>query len=438
MSKTVSLRKHIILVQSVVALIVVLGYSLLLNWYFSRGLSEANAMSMYIESKAFADSYNEGQIPALSRSIDMTGYIGWQAIPSSIKDQFPSMKHISKFEIKNNHIISKKGDKGYPGPGQVNLLSARPLSDGKVFYLFYQINLGLHSHYAKKRLLSTIISTWPFALAFLLLMLGSVHLMFKQLTKPLRDLRYWSDNLTLDDVRKNAPDFGFKELNNIAAQQQHAFTRIGEMLEKDRDFLRHASHEIRTPIAVVKSNSELLGRILENNKGIASVDRIKRAVLNMENITETLLWLSRDDRGQANIALKEKCVDVSTMLVHLVEDNRYLLQNKLVNVKLNLEPISIKLAESPFRLCLNNLIRNAFQYTVEGEVLISLTADQIIITNINRTEEDIDYSGADYGYGLGLLLVDRIVKITGWKYQNIEVHGGRQAIFDFKLVTLKT
>ncbi|WP_244225164.1 histidine kinase dimerization/phospho-acceptor domain-containing protein [Vibrio aquaticus] len=65
-------------------------------------------------------------------------------------------------------------------------------------------------------------------------------------------------------------------------------------------FLGYASHELRTPIAVTRNNSELLCKMI--SKGIPSekqlvvLDRIERAGFTMTDLTETLLWLNQPRR----------------------------------------------------------------------------------------------------------------------------------------------
>ena len=262
-----------------------------------------------------------------------------------------------------------------------------------------------------------------------------VHLLLERTLKPFAQLSDWVDTLTKDNVGKAVPDFEFNELNRIAHQQQAALIRISEMLDKEQDFLRHASHELRTPIAVVKSNSELLARILESagisetcdHKGVAAIARIKRAALNMQHTTETLLWLSRE-QGDSLVTSE---VNVTAMINHLVDDNHYLLQGKKVSISLNIDNETLQLAETPCRLVLNNLIRNAFQYTAEGEVVISFHQAKVNIININQSQESLDHTAADYGYGLGLRLVERIVDKMSWQYQNNEIDGGRNVTVDF-------
>ncbi|MCP5079572.1 MAG: HAMP domain-containing histidine kinase, partial [Psychromonas sp.] len=261
-------------------------------------------------------------------------------------------------------------------------------------------------------------------LAYLLL-----QRLLKRTLKPFHQLGEWVDNLTPENMHQPLPNFEFSELNRIAKQQQQTLQRIGLINKKEQDFLRHASHELRTPIAVVKSNSELLTRILKDHKASTSVARIQRAGLNMQHMTETLLWLSRDDAEQ----LGKERVDLALLLEQLIEDNQYLLQSKQVEIILDLDASFINVATTPCRLVLNNLIRNAFQYTNKGTVELSLHHGKICLKNVEQATLSTEQDNADYGYGLGLQLVDKIIDKMNWIYENQEIQGGRVVALQFDL-----
>jgi len=433
MNRSQTLRRYILKMQSLVALTVVLSYTIVISFYFILGLNEANFQDLHLESNAFSLAYNKGEAVDLPDSIHFKGYLGWQDLPQRVKKVFPDLINVSSLEMEKIRIFSQ--ETFVPWPEQAIFIIAQPLNDGQVFYLIREINIEQYDALSQSGIIKMFSLTLPIALLFLVMMHIVVQLLLKRTLKPVRQLGDWVDSLTIDNVTKAVPSFEFNELNRIANQQQAALIRISEMLDKEQDFLRHASHELRTPIAVVKSNSELLARILDSaginetcdHKGVAAIARIKRAALNMQHTTETLLWLSRE-QGDSLITSE---VNVTDMLNHLVDDNEYLLQGKKVTISLNIDNEMLQLAETPCRLVLNNLIRNAFQYTAEGEVSISFHKAKINIININKSRESLDHTAADYGYGLGLRLVARIVDKMLWQYQNNEIDGGRNVTVDF-------
>lgn len=414
--------------QSIVAILVIIGYSLIMNWYFVRGLDESNLMSLNLELQAFSNAYQNKQNPDIPRSIHFNGYMGWNSVPDWVKTEFPELKALTQLEMRDVKLF--KGIRsGLVVPNMVAFVVAKPLHDGRFFYLTREISIDLTKNpQAQEQVVSMFRLTWPLALGFLILIMAAVQLIIKRLTQPMAELANWSDTLTLKDIGKQAPSFGFEELNRIAKRQQATFTRIANVLDKEQEFLRNASHELRTPIAVVKSNSELLSRVLHNEKAQASVERITRAALNMQQMTETLLWLGRDDEA----SLEKAKLNISQLLHSLVKENEYLLQGKAVTVHLTIPDSILFLASTPCRITLNNLIRNAFQYTTEGEVSISLKQHRVTIKNVNHSPLNAQASSEDYGYGLGLNLVEKIVTRMHWHYENIECDDGRKVTIDFQ------
>lgn len=434
-NKQQTLRRYVLKVQSIIALVIVLSYTLVINFYFVRGLDEANFQDLHLESNQFAELYQNDHQIIPPNTLHFQGYIGWQQLPVWAKNHFAALENVTEVMMDNSRVMGYENI--IPWPEQVLFVIAQPLFDGKTFYLVRKIDTQQYDALSQIGISKMLKLTWPIALIFLLVMHFSVQLLLDRTLKPFYQLGDWVESLTLENVNQQTPNFEFKELTAIAHQQKKGLLRLSAMLDKEQDFLRHASHELRTPIAVVKSNSELLTRILavenKQDKGQQSLARISRAALNMQHTTETLLWLSQEQStekdNQQTLALVE--VDLNLMISNLIEDNQYLLQSKKVEVLLKLPPSHIKVFETPCRLVLNNLIRNAFQYTAEGEVNIECSEGFVIVENVNKSEGALDHSGADYGYGLGLRLVDKIVKKMAWQYQNKDIIGGRLATVNF-------
>lgn len=432
MKKNHTFNRYIFKIHIIFTVIILLSYSILLRYFFMRGLDEATLINMRSEIVNYADNYQKNvqensPTPQVNFQLSQ-GYIGWQALPDEFKENFSDFKVVNQEKMDNVKVFNF--DYSYLLPEKVLFIVAYPLTDGKTYYLSRSVYLATDGEQILLRVNNMLVLTWPLALFFLLLMLGSMHFILRKITKPMQQLGAWTNSLTLDDIDRPVIDFGFKEVNLIAQQQQSAFERISDMVKKEHDFLRHASHELRTPIAVIKSNIELLERLVVDSKTTTSINRIKRANVNMQYMIETLLWLTREDER----IYEQNAVNIADMVRNIVEDNQYLLQGKLTKVNLALSDSSIDLAKTACRLTLNNLIRNAFQYTATGDIFIILTESEITIKNINHSDNDIDHTGTDYGYGLGLHLVDRIVDKMTWQYQNIEIPGGRKVTIDFRPV----
>ena len=271
-------------------------------------------------------------------------------------------------------------------------------------------------------------------LVFALMLSGLALLLSSRIAQPVRRLAHWADNLSLETLDA-APEFRFRELNLVAARLRGAFRRIATGMENEQRFLQHASHELRTPLSVMSANLELLDKLAERRHRCdaesEAFDRLNRAVTNMRQLTETLLWLSRVSE---KLPLAEP-IELHTLMHSLVDENRYLLDSKPVEIVVTGDRPRIHVPSVPCRIVLANLTRNAFQYTCSGRVLIDIADDHITIDNKSVTDvEEAALAGdgdGDYGFGLGLGLVDQLCRRLGWSY-TCSAHGdGRSTTVRF-------
>jgi signal transduction histidine kinase len=92
-------------------------------------------------------------------------------------------------------------------------------------------------------------------------------------------------------------DFVDDEVGTLAAALEQSMKRIEAFVEREHQFTRIASHELRTPVTVIKGAVELLRKQFNPAEAarLRPLYRIQRQVTNMENIIEALLWLSREE-----------------------------------------------------------------------------------------------------------------------------------------------
>lgn len=239
-------------------------------------------------------------------------------------------------------------------------------------------------------------------------------LMMRSVASPVERLRDWAKSLSAENLKHSPPDFRYNELNTLAAIVKNSLGSVQKSLEREQVFLRHASHELRTPIAVIRTNTELLKKLGVSNeeKSKAIVERIERASLTMGHLTDTLLWMSREE--QSPLPVQE--VDLACLVPELVEELRYLLQGKDVTVGVETSSHVMQLPVTGCRIVLTNLIRNAFQHTQRGRVIIAQVGNSVVIQNTNADSASGETS--DLGFGLGLDLTDKLIKRFGWEYEH--------------------
>jgi signal transduction histidine kinase len=205
---------------------------------------------------------------------------------------------------------------------------------------------------------------------------------------------------------------------------------VEQSLLRERQFLSHASHELRTPISVIKSNITLMKRLLDEGQSLEKkqsvANRIVRAANTMAQLTETLLWINREEGRETEVYP----INIGALIKNVTSDLQYLISQKAVSVTLNTEDNSLSLPETLCTIVVSNLIRNAFQHTHSGSVDIRQEGSVITITNVN---EPISNSKTDLGFGVGLPLTEQLVERYGWRYEVREFENGRSVTLDFSV-----
>ena len=199
---------------------------------------------------------------------------------------------------------------------------------------------------------------------------------------------------------------------------------------REKLFLRHASHELRTPIAILSSNLELMDRLTErpdrSEEENAALLRQYRAIEDVRLLIETLLWINR----QSDQIPSSETVHLDLEIQGIIASYRYLIDDDEVELCISGADVELFAPVSAVRIVLSNLVKNAFQYTKVGEVSIVIEPSWVVIENVNRGE--IDFVDSDeFGFGLGLELVVLICERFQWLYWQDEIKGGRRTTLKF-------
>ena len=272
-----------------------------------------------------------------------------------------------------------------------------------------------------------------FLLLFALVMLTSIGgiawLLIRKVSSPVEELATWAKQLKNDKVA-TPPNFKYKELNQVAVQLTEAFISIRASVEKERQFLQQASHELRTPLATASGNMDILNlisqKVVRTEVEQQALARLSHAINDMTQLTDTILWLNRDTESLP----AQSQVDIAHLVNEIVADNQYLLFGKAVDVEVIGQASTITISAVLGAIVLSNLIRNAFQYTVEGKVTITLEPHKVAIVNEN-TIANSEQNSEIYGFGLGLSLVAQITERMQWRCDSVEQVNGWLSSIEF-------
>ena len=154
-----------------------------------------------------------------------------------------------------------------------------------------------------------------------------------------------------------------------------------ENVERQQQFIANASHEIKTPLAVLSANTDLLAMMGTEAK---FVDSNKRQIKRLNSLVEQMLILSRYDEGEA-AATKEE-VDLVAVTKAIVEEILPVLNEKGLRVEFTGEAQTIITTnKSAMTELVRILLDNAMKYTV-GEPVITIESKRTQLAIGNATE----------------------------------------------------
>ncbi|WP_218419665.1 sensor histidine kinase [Alteromonas lipotrueae] len=353
--------------------------------------------------------------------------------PNEILESFSSKKLIP-YQLEKD----LKRDWFFTRPYAARFLVMVPLDNGEIRYVSQMFSgprgRGKGPVWLSHELVSIFIG-----LAALGIFAASLLLIMRSVTRPVETLQQWAAGLDEKQLDAPIPTFRYQELNVLASLIHNSLQSVRQTLERERTFVNHASHELRTPIAVIRSSTELLQRVLSkeqqqshmpttNSKRVNALARIDNASKTMTDLTETLLWLARDN----DQALPYHNVDVSEMVRQLCDDLSYLLKGKSVEVELIVPSTEMFLPDTASRIIIGNVIRNAFQHTDCGVVKINLQGNTLTVENHERVGGVDNADDAmfhkpeldDTGYGLGLKLITKLTEKLEWEFEAGAVPSG--------------
>ncbi|SHM29498.1 HAMP domain-containing sensor histidine kinase [Rhodanobacter sp. OK091] len=207
------------------------------------------------------------------------------------------------------------------------------------------------------------------------------------------------------------------------ARGLHGFaTRIANYNQRERNFTRDASHELRSPLTVIKMSVDMLAEEEGlSDFGARSVSRIKRAAREMEVLVEALLILARETDSVTD---HERFI-VNDVLVRQLESARELLTGRpIVLVLEESARFALEGSAQAFSVLCWQLIRNACQQTEQGSVVISVTHGAVSVSNHadppipGDNSRPLRVHGADR-HGFELAIAQRISDRFGWP---LELH----------------
>jgi signal transduction histidine kinase len=189
-------------------------------------------------------------------------------------------------------------------------------------------------------------------------------------------------------------------------------------------FTENASHEMQTPLAVIRSKTELLlqqDTANSNENTIKQLLAVEDAAHKLSRLNQSLLLLAKIENSQF---VFNETVDMAKLIEQKLDEKEELFEAKKITVQKHLEFVSILFHTHLADIFINNLVSNTLRYTpVEGVVQVQLTKEGLQIKN---TAADGALDGEKIfqrfykpdqsreGIGLGLAIVNEICVAAGF------------------------
>jgi two-component system sensor histidine kinase GlrK len=280
--------------------------------------------------------------------------------------------------------------------------------------------------------------TWGFIL-FVPLAATAILLFSLRVGRPLRQIDRAISELGSGALHRPIGIRGPADLEKLARQLEWLRLRLIELAHERSRFLRHMSHELKTPLANIREGTELLmdGAVGELQGGQREVTGILRENgLRLQRMIENLLSFSAWQTSSVGLEVTE--FRLRPLLKQIIENQQLALLAQRVRLDVNVDDVNITADRGKVRLIVENLLSNAIKYTPRsGTIHIRARADKCDLVlevadsgpGIPAAEREHVFeafytgkapSGHIKGTGIGLSVVLEFVTAHGGKIEIVE------------------
>lgn len=351
-------------------------------------------------------------------------------------------KNLFPATVAANMEIKRLNDFYYlPVPGQDNLI--------------YIVSINRYDFPVpgwKPQLVFDLTSAFPY---ILLLAVVFAILIIWIAVSPLKRITRAAEGLSRSDLSQRVKVTSGDEIGRLAQSFNTMADRLEESFNSQKRFVSDAAHELRTPLASMKTS---VTRMLSTEHNAEDYRKLtgflSGRIDHMESLVNDLLFLSRIDEGKFKPDAAE--LDLSNLLSEAAESFRCLFEDKDIHFEAEIEAeLYVKGDRKLMLRVISNLLDNAAKNTPGGGK-VSLTAgrqnDEVIVKvgdsgpgipaehlphifeRFYRVPGSIENN---QGYGLGLAICQSIVTAAGGQI-SVQSEPGQGSLFTIKLAQIKS
>lgn len=234
--------------------------------------------------------------------------------------------------------------------------------------LYVQILKDMENEYDFLKILFVVMAVADFIGIVASIILG--YIVSKRMLKPIDDITKAAEGISSTNLKErieviNGPD---DELKRLGSTFNKMIDRLQAAFDRQVQFVSDASHELKTPIAVIQGYANLLDRWGKDDKEALakSIYAIKLESANMANLVERLLFIAKGDSGTQKIEKKEFLLD--KLISELARESELLAPKHIITNNKN-ETISILADYKMLKEMLRIFIDNSIKYSPEQSII---------------------------------------------------------------------
>ena len=309
---------------------------------------------------------------------------------------------------------------------------------------------------------SVVFMILPYSIGIsLIISLFASYIYTKKITKPIKQIcdvtkemqvlkeDAYCDINTGDEIELLATNINslYKNLLDTIDSLKEEIENVSKSEKSKVDFLRSASHELKTPlmsIHIMLENMILNIGKYKNHDGY--LPKCQEAVVNLSSMVQEILDTSRLNSLNGEKELKE--VDLKILIESIIEPYKIIAKSKKINMNIDYSnSLNINTDKSMLKKALSNIISNAVNYTDNGKnINIYFEKNSLIIENECKPIEqnhldhifeafyraEFDRNKNTGGNGLGLYIVQQILKTLNISHSFESVQNGMKFTINFE------
>ena len=247
---------------------------------------------------------------------------------------------------------------------------------------------------------------------------------FDKFKNSLDNLKIFTQDYNLDSEIRIHNEENFIEFSILQKSFKNMLIRLKEQSQLQIDFVNNASHELKTPIFVIKGYIDMLNDWGKDDKEVLDEGLIvlKKEIQNMQELTEKLLFLAKSQ----NLIVEKNNINLDNTLKEVIDNLSFAYPKQKINYTSS--EIFIDSDIALLKLLFKNLIENAIKYGKDNPVNIELKKEKkvkLIIEDfgVGISEKALPHIFERFyredearnreikSYGLGLSIVKEIISL---------------------------